>query len=184
MAKRSGSYVVPFSFELLSFDEAVGLAADTGRISGDAGPLLETVVDMLDDLGRPDEYFDCIQVAGTNGKTSTTRFSAAILRGEGLKCALYTSPQLVRYPERMEVGGRVVSDRPLPVAFLLLLRRDIARHGRTLGRHECDRSCRRCHHGHRTRSHTYFGRHARGHCGGEGCGYQARALGCFGRGHA
>ena len=110
MAKRSGLYVVPFSFELLSFGEAVGLAADTGRISGDAGPLLETVVDMLDELGRPDEYFDCIQVAGTNGKTSTTRFSAAILRGEGLKTALYTSPQLVRYPERMEVDGRVVSD--------------------------------------------------------------------------
>ena len=110
MPKRSGSYVVPFSFDLLSFDEAVGLAADTGRISGDAGPLLETVVDMLDELGRPDEYFDCIQVAGTNGKTSTTRFSAAILRGEGLKTALYTSPQLVRYPERMEVDGRVVSD--------------------------------------------------------------------------
>ncbi|MCB6520481.1 hypothetical protein, partial [Parabacteroides distasonis] len=28
----------------------------------------------------------------------------------GLKTALYTSPQLVRYPERMEVDGRVVSD--------------------------------------------------------------------------
>lgn len=110
MPKRSGLYTVPFEFDLLSFDEAVGLAADTGRISGDAGPLLETVVDMLDELGRPDEYFDCIQVAGTNGKTSTTRFSAAILRGEGLKTALYTSPQLVRYPERMEVDGCVVSD--------------------------------------------------------------------------
>ena len=110
MPKRSGLYTVPFEFDLLSFNEAVGLAADTGRISGDAGPLLETVVDMLDELGRPDEYFDCIQVAGTNGKTSTTRFSAAILRGEGLKTALYTSPQLVRYPERMEVDGRVVSD--------------------------------------------------------------------------
>lgn len=110
MPKRSGLYTVPFSFDLLSFSEAVGLAADTGRISGDAGPLLETVVDMLDELGRPDEYFDCIQVAGTNGKTSTTRFSAAILRGEGLKAALYTSPQLVRYPERMEVDGHVVSD--------------------------------------------------------------------------
>lgn len=110
MPKRSGLYTVPFEFDLLSFDEAVGLAADAGRISGDAGPLLETVVDMLDELGRPDEYFDCIQVAGTNGKTSTTRFSAAILRGEGLKTALYTSPQLVRYPERMEVDGCVVSD--------------------------------------------------------------------------
>ena len=51
MPKRSGLYTVPFEFDLLSFDEAVGLAADTGRISGDAGPLLETVVDMLDELG-------------------------------------------------------------------------------------------------------------------------------------
>lgn len=110
MAKRSGAYAVPFSFEELSFDEAVVLAADTGRISGDSGPLLETVVEMLDELERPDEHFDCIQVAGTNGKTSTTRFSAAILHGEGLKTALYTSPQLVRYPERMEIDGRVVSD--------------------------------------------------------------------------
>lgn len=102
MPKRSGLYTVPFEFDLLSFGEAVGLAADTGRISGDAGPLLETVVDMLDELGRPDEYFDCIQVAGTNGKTSTTRFSAAILRGEGLSAhcirrrSLFTIPSAWR----------------------------------------------------------------------------------------
>lgn len=109
-AVRTALYQVPFTVPELPFDEAVALAADTGSISGDAGPLLETVVDMLDELERPDEHFDCIQVAGTNGKTSTARFCAAILTGEGLKTALYTSPQLVRYPERMEVDGRVVSD--------------------------------------------------------------------------
>lgn len=103
-------YCVPFGFDEMPFEEAVELAADTGRISSTAGPLLETVVDMLDELGRPDRAFDCIQVAGTNGKTSTTRFTAAILHGEGLHAALYTSPQLVRYPERMEVDGSVVSD--------------------------------------------------------------------------
>ena len=65
---------------------------------------------MLDELERPDGHFDCLQVAGTNGKTSTARFCAAILAGEGLTSALYTSPQLVRYPERMEIAGRVVSD--------------------------------------------------------------------------
>ena len=98
--KREGAYVVPFGFEELSYEWAVTIAADTGKIVGEAGPLLETVIDMLDELGRPDKYFDCIQVAGTNGKTSTTRFTAAILRGEGLRTALYTSPQLVRYEER------------------------------------------------------------------------------------
>lgn len=103
-------YRVPFAFTELAFDAAVALAADTGVVSGAMGPLLETVVDMLDELSRPDSCFDCIQIAGTNGKTSTSRFVAAILNGEGLKCALYTSPQLVRYPERMEICGQVVSD--------------------------------------------------------------------------
>lgn len=109
-ASSSEAYRVPFDVEEMTFSEAVSLAADTGTISGDAGPLLETVVDMLDELGRPDRCYDCLQVAGTNGKTSTARFTAAILAGEGRSSALYTSPQLVRYPERMEIGGRVVSD--------------------------------------------------------------------------
>lgn len=108
MARCKG-YAVPFGFPELTYGEAVSMAADTGKISGDAGPLLETVIDMLDELERPDGHFDCIQVAGTNGKTSTTRFTAAILRGEGLLTALYTSPQLVRYEERLEVDGAVVS---------------------------------------------------------------------------
>lgn len=103
-------YTVPFFYPVFSFEKAVSLACDTGVISGDAGPLLETVVEMLDELERPDAHFDCIQIAGTNGKTSTTRFTAAILRGEGLRCALYTSPQLVRYPERMEIDGAPISD--------------------------------------------------------------------------
>ena len=113
MARRTDAYTVPFAVPELSYGKAVALAADTGMISGDAGPLLETVVDMLDEVGRPDAHFDAIQVAGTNGKTSTTRFTAAILRGEGLRCGLYTSPQLVRYEERMEVDGAPVS----PEAF-------------------------------------------------------------------
>ena len=98
-------YRIPFDVPELAFDEAVRLAADTGTIPGDAGPLLETVVDMLDELGRPDQAFDVLQVAGTNGKSSTVRFTEAILRGEGCRTALYTSPHLVRYPERMEICG-------------------------------------------------------------------------------
>ena len=112
MSKRVYPYSVPFAVEELSYDDALAIAKDTGKLPGagaGAGPLLETVVDMLDELERPDEHFDCLQIAGTNGKTSTSRFTAAILRGEGLRTALYTSPQLVRYEERMEVDGAVVT---------------------------------------------------------------------------
>lgn len=117
MPRRTDPYRVPFEVPELPYGQAVRIAADTGLLPGAAaegssaptGPLLETVVDMLDELARPDEHMDCIQVAGTNGKTSTSRFAAAILAGEGVRSALYTSPQLVRYEERMEVAGRVIS---------------------------------------------------------------------------
>lgn len=73
-------------------------------------PLLETVEEMLAELGNPDESIDCIQIAGTNGKTSTSRFCAAALAGEGLRVGLYTSPELVNYTERMEICGAPVSE--------------------------------------------------------------------------
>lgn len=100
------TYTLPFSIEELPYECAVALAHDTGFKGSTTDPLLETVIDMLDELKRPDSYFDIIQIAGTNGKTSTARYTAAILRGEGLKCALYTSPELVEMRERMEIDGK------------------------------------------------------------------------------
>lgn len=103
------AWVAPFSAPGLGYDEAEAMAHDTGFFGNTGDPLLETVVEMLDELGRPDAAFDVIQVAGTNGKTSTSRYTAALLAGEGLRTALYTSPELVEMRERMEVAGAPVS---------------------------------------------------------------------------
>lgn len=102
-------YQIPFHVDMLTYEEAVQLAHDTGFLGSTGDPLLETVVDMLEELGRPDKHFDVIQIAGTNGKSSTARYTAAIFRGEGLKTALYTSPELVEMRERMEIDGKPVS---------------------------------------------------------------------------
>ena len=111
MAANNEVYEVPFEVPRLSIAEAIRIASDTGTFSTDyESPLLETVVDVLDELGRPDRYYDCLQIAGTNGKTSTSRFTAAILRGEGCKVGLFASPHLVRFPDRLELDGRVVDD--------------------------------------------------------------------------
>ena len=101
-------YQLPFEVPEISYDEA--LAIVHGALRFGICPLLETVEDMLAELGDPDLAFDCVQVAGTNGKTSTSRYTAAILAGEGLRTALYTSPELVSYTERMEIAGRPVSE--------------------------------------------------------------------------
>ncbi len=100
-------YKLPFDVPEMTY--AGALAHVRGALRFGICPLLETVEDMLTELGDPDLAFECVQIAGTNGKTSTARYTAAILAGEGLDVALYTSPELVSYTERMEVAGRPVS---------------------------------------------------------------------------
>ena len=101
------SYAIPFEVPEWTFEEALGELHAALRFGIE--PLLETVEDMLVELGDPDLAFVSLQVAGTNGKTSTSRYTAAILEAHGLHTALYTSPELVSYVERMEVGGRPIS---------------------------------------------------------------------------
>ena len=58
-----------------------------------------------------------IVVAGTNGKGSCVAFLEAMLSAAGLRAGAYTSPHLVRYNERVRIGGREVSDTALVEAF-------------------------------------------------------------------
>jgi dihydrofolate synthase/folylpolyglutamate synthase len=102
------AYEIPFETEGIGYGESLRLLK--GALRFGIQPMLESVADMLDELGRPDGRFRVVQIAGTNGKTSTARYVAAILAGEGLSTALYTSPELVSYTERMEVGGTPVPE--------------------------------------------------------------------------
>jgi dihydrofolate synthase/folylpolyglutamate synthase len=61
---------------------------------------------MMTALGSPEQRFDSIQVLGTNGKSSTTRMTAAILRRHGLRTGAYLSPHLISYRERVLVDER------------------------------------------------------------------------------
>ena len=55
-------------------------------------PTLERVEYVMDLLGSPQRSFKAIHVAGTNGKTSTTRMIESLLRSLGHRvCLLYTS---------------------------------------------------------------------------------------------
>jgi dihydrofolate synthase / folylpolyglutamate synthase len=60
-------------------------------------------------LGLPQRRFASIHVVGSNGKSSTARFCAAILERHGLATGSYTSPHLRSFRERIEVGEEPVS---------------------------------------------------------------------------
>lgn len=57
-------------------------------------------------------------VAGTNGKGSTTTTIAQICQKAGLKTALYQSPHLVSFNERISIDGVQVDDDTLVNAFV------------------------------------------------------------------
>ena len=56
-------------------------------------------------------------VAGTNGKGSTTAVIAQMCQAAGYKTALYQSPHLSHFNERVRVNGKMVSDETLIAAF-------------------------------------------------------------------
>ena len=56
-------------------------------------------------------------VAGTNGKGSTTAVIAQICQAAGYKTALYQSPHLSVFNERVRINGEMVSDETLIDAF-------------------------------------------------------------------
>lgn len=72
---------------------------------------LERVRRAVAALGHPERAAPTFHVAGTNGKGSTAAMMAAILRADGRRVGLYTSPHLVSFRERIVIdGGRIGED--------------------------------------------------------------------------
>ncbi|MCL2324699.1 MAG: Mur ligase family protein [Actinomycetia bacterium] len=83
----------------------------------DIDPSLEGVRELCRLLGDPQLSYPTIQIAGTNGKSSVTRLVAALLRTAGLRTGMYTSPELLRVNERIELDGALISDAELAAAL-------------------------------------------------------------------
>jgi dihydrofolate synthase/folylpolyglutamate synthase len=89
-------------------DRHIGLGGEHG---------LDRMRDLLDLMGSPHEGYPIIHVAGTNGKTSTSRFSTLVLVAHGLTTGTYTSPHLQTIEERLAVNGRVSTSEEFALAL-------------------------------------------------------------------
>lgn len=70
---------------------------------------LERMRRLLARIGDPHSAFPAVHVVGTNGKSSTTLMTAAALEAQDLRTGAFTSPHLISFCERIELGGRVIS---------------------------------------------------------------------------
>ena len=64
-----------------------------------------------------DPGYPIITVGGTNGKGSCCAMLEAVLLHAGYRVGCYTSPHLLRYNERVRIGGRIANDDELCRAF-------------------------------------------------------------------
>jgi len=71
---------------------------------------------LLEAVGDPHQCYPTIHVGGTNGKGSVAAIIDSVLRHDGRRTGLYTSPHLVDFRERIQVGGRPITEAELLAA--------------------------------------------------------------------
>ncbi|MFH1861278.1 MAG: folylpolyglutamate synthase/dihydrofolate synthase family protein [bacterium] len=92
-------------------------------------PDLANIQLFCEHLGHPEASFPSVHVGGTNGKGSVVAILDSVLRAAGLRVGMYTSPHLVRFEERIRVGGI-----PIPEAAVFAF---LDQHWDFIRRHRC-----------------------------------------------
>jgi dihydrofolate synthase/folylpolyglutamate synthase len=77
--------------------------------AGEIDLRLDRMSQALSLFGHPEKKFPALHIAGTNGKGSTAAMLHRILCLAGYRTALYTSPHLVSFTERIRVGDQEIS---------------------------------------------------------------------------
>ena len=72
---------------------------------------LEATFRLAKILGNPEKQFKSIHIAGTNGKGSVSNMLASILIENGYKTALFTSPHLIDFRERIRINGKMIPQK-------------------------------------------------------------------------
>jgi dihydrofolate synthase/folylpolyglutamate synthase len=91
-----------YMFNQLPMYQRVGKAAYKAN--------LDNTIALCNHLDNPQNNFKSIHIAGTNGKGSTAHLIASILQTAGFKTALYTSPHLNDFRERIKINGEMIPE--------------------------------------------------------------------------
>ena len=72
-------------------------------------PTLDRIALLADLLGSPQLSYPTIHIAGTNGKTTTTRLIDSLCFELGLRTGRFTSPHLESFLERISINGEPIT---------------------------------------------------------------------------
>src|SRR5215510_6281086 len=94
----------------MNFDEALQYLLSLGHETLALKLGLNNTELLLAALGHPEQRYQCVQIAGTNGKGSTAVLLDSICLQAGIATGLYTSPHLVSITERIKINGLEISN--------------------------------------------------------------------------
>ena len=103
-------------------DEILSYLFDLNRFGIKVG--LDHTVELLNRCENPQNDFQSIHIAGTNGKGSICSMVSSILMAAGYKVGLYSSPHLINFNERIRVNNICISNNEI-VSFIQRKRKDI-----------------------------------------------------------
>lgn len=71
---------------------------------------IDNLISLLDVLDNPHLELQCVHIAGTNGKGSTTNYVRSGLQAAGYKVGSFTSPHLVVHNDRIRINDHMIPD--------------------------------------------------------------------------
>ncbi|MBR3040404.1 MAG: bifunctional folylpolyglutamate synthase/dihydrofolate synthase [Lachnospiraceae bacterium] len=102
----------------MNYQEACNYISDIPKFAPKTG--LINTRKLLEALGNPQETYQSIHIAGTNGKGSVAKMLALSLQSAGYKVGLFISPHLVKMNERISVNGEDISDGGFAESFQII----------------------------------------------------------------
>jgi len=91
---------------LNSFTDHEKTGFGNGKIEFD----IEKLRTILVKMNEPQKTYRSVHIAGTKGKGSVATFTSSILKANGYKVGLYTSPHLCNIRERIKIDGEDISE--------------------------------------------------------------------------
>ena len=99
----------------MTYDEAVEFADSTKKYGSILG--LESIRNLMQELGNVQEQLHIIHVAGTNGKGSVCAFLSAALTEAGYRVGRYNSPAVFERREVFRIGETMISKEEYAAVF-------------------------------------------------------------------
>jgi dihydrofolate synthase/folylpolyglutamate synthase len=95
----------------MNYKETLNYIHSLGNFS--KPPTLERIKTVLEKLGNPQNDFKAVHIAGTNGKGSVSAMLSKAFMLAGYKTALFISPFIIDFCERIQINGEFISKENL-----------------------------------------------------------------------